>query len=79
MFFLRGQEVVCVRLVTLRFPCVVDASTPAADFMSYWPSIEAQLERDVSTLGCAGTVTALAMDEFIRKMRAVFREITASD
>ena len=56
--------------------------------MRYWPSLEAQLEHDInqwvkdtveSTLGRVGTVEAMAMDEFFQKMRAVFREITASD
>ena len=59
-------------------------STVPADPLSHWSSIEARLEHDVhgwvkaafeSTKGQVGTVGAMAMDDFLQKMKEVFWEI----
>ena len=65
----------------------VGESTVPAELLSHWSSIEARLEHDVhgwvnaaveSTIGQLETAGAMDMDDFLLKMKEVFRELVAS-
>ena len=58
-----------------------------ADFVTYWSTLEARLERDVNrwvkaavemSMGQLGFVGAMAMEKFMQRLKAVIQEIVAS-
>ena len=64
----------------------VGETTVPVDTLSHWSSKEARLEHNVhgwvkaaveSIMGPLGTVGAMAMDNFLQKMKEMFREIVA--
>ena len=67
--------------------CFIDASTSTEDLMTYWSSMGAQLEQDVShwvkaaidsSLRRLGVVGVMAVEDFMEKMKEVLREVVSS-
>ena len=65
----------------------MDASASTEGLATYWSSLDARLEIDIhnwvkasieSSLGQLGTVGATAMDDFLLKIKKVFKEIVSS-